>query len=97
MTDGIVAMLGWLKIEGDVLQAVRPGWTGADLNRRTQDEVHDCLRCGERAQAAYVAHTDKGDRWLDLCWRDAYAARWALDEAQHDHDLAYGIDPRAAL
>jgi hypothetical protein len=73
----VAVLLAWLKVEGDVLEAVRDGWTGADITHRTMDQVHPCLRCGQQAQLAYVAHTDKGPRWLDLCPPCGYAARKA--------------------
>jgi len=44
-----------------------PDSSTAAMEYRGRDEVHDCLRCGERAQCAIVAGTVLGDRWLDLC------------------------------
>lgn len=41
--------------------------TGSDIEHRRHDEVHACLRCGERAEAALIADTKLGKRWLDLC------------------------------
>lgn len=64
-------MLHLLKAEPTLLDPAPAGFTGADIIRRTQDEVHTCLRCGGRAQAAYVAATTAGPRWLDLCADDA--------------------------
>ena len=42
------------------------------IEHRCRDEVHSCLRCGERAECAYVADTKQGMRWLDLCPPHAY-------------------------
>jgi hypothetical protein len=42
------------------------------------DEVHPCLRCGERAACAYIAETELGHRWLDLCWP---CSHWVLTTA----------------
>jgi hypothetical protein len=44
-----------------------PAPADADIERRRHDEVHSCLRCGQRAQAALIADTKPGRRWLDLC------------------------------
>lgn len=75
-------LLLWLRVQGSVLPPAPEGWTGADINRRTQDEVHDCLACGRRARCAFVAETDfHGDRWLDLCARCTYEVRQASDAA----------------
>lgn len=79
----IAPLLAYLKVQGDLLEPVPPGWTGADITRRTHDEVHECIRCGERAQVAYVAETNAGDRWLDLCARDAYEARRAVERPEY--------------
>jgi hypothetical protein len=45
---------------------------GAAIERRRNDEVHPCLRCGQRAHCAFVAHFEvpagpPEHRWLDLC------------------------------
>jgi hypothetical protein len=40
----------------------------AAVERRRRGEVHACLRCGARAGCVFVAETDLGLRWLDLCW-----------------------------
>lgn len=44
-----------------------PSDSTAAMEHRCRDEVHACLRCGERAQCAIVAGTSLGSRWLDLC------------------------------
>ena len=40
---------------------------GAHIERRSRDEVHTCLGCGNCAELAFVAGTRIGPRWLDLC------------------------------
>lgn len=50
------------------------------IEHRVHDEVHSCLRCGERARCAYVAETRIGPRWLDLCPPCTLDLRRALDE-----------------
>ncbi len=50
-----------------LLPAAPDDTTGAMMERRRQDEVHACLRCGERARTATIAGTSLGSRWLDLC------------------------------
>lgn len=67
MIPDIAELLRSIRRDGSVLPAVPVGWTGKDIHRRTDDEVHDCLICGGRAHMAYVAHTKSGHRWLDLC------------------------------
>jgi hypothetical protein len=42
--------------------------TAAQMHTRGREEVHPCLRCGGMNQAALVAETTFGPRWLDLCW-----------------------------
>lgn len=44
-----------------------PNGTAAAIDHRGHDEVHSCLRCGQRANQAIIAHTSLGERWLDLC------------------------------
>lgn len=41
--------------------------TGEAIARRTQDEVHGCVKCGQPARCALVAKTRLGPRWVDLC------------------------------
>lgn len=40
----IAPLLAYLKVQGDLLPSAPPGWTGADITRRTKDEVHECIR-----------------------------------------------------
>jgi hypothetical protein len=40
---------------------------GDAMGHRSQDEVHSCAQCGKRAQAALIAETTLGPRWLDIC------------------------------
>jgi hypothetical protein len=37
------------------------------MRHRGQDEIHNCLRCGQRAAQALIADTKIGPRWVDLC------------------------------
>lgn len=53
---------------------------GPAINRRGEDEVHACLRCGERAHMAIIAETPDKPRWLDLCFD---CVRW-LREQMHE-------------
>lgn len=77
MTGGSVgsaAFLYRLREMPALMDSAPAGWTGDHITRRTQDEIHLCLRCDKPAQVAYVAHTKAGPRWLDLC---ALCAHWA--------------------
>jgi hypothetical protein len=38
------------------------------FEHRTKDEIHECLRCPERARIAYVLDLEGGPAWLDLCF-----------------------------
>jgi hypothetical protein len=38
------------------------------MQHRGHDELHSCVSCGNRANAALTAETDLGERWVDLCW-----------------------------
>lgn len=55
---------------------------GEHIEHRRNDEVHMCLRCGQRAQCAFIAHTQEGmeerRRWLDLCYECAHWLRTTL-------------------
>jgi hypothetical protein len=56
-----------LAAEPTLLDPAPFGASAQVIDRRCFDEVHSCLRCGERAQQAFVAETRIGPRWLDLC------------------------------
>ncbi len=76
MTDPVSAdgMLYLIRAEPSLLPAAPSGVDVAKaIEHRRHDEVHTCFRCGGRAQCAFVAHTEMGDRWLDLC---ADCAAW---------------------
>lgn len=74
MTDGdAIPLLHLLKANPTLLPPAPDPFTGAHIEHRCHDEVNMCLRCGKRAQTAFVAHTDLGPRWLDLC---APCNRW---------------------
>lgn len=51
---------------------------GAEMTRRSRDEVHSCVRCGARPATALIASTLLGERWLDLCM-EHYS--WILADA----------------
>ena len=67
MSEDADGFLHLLKAEPTLLDPAPADFTGRDLEHRRLDEVHPCLRCGGRAQSAYVAATELGPRWLDLC------------------------------
>jgi hypothetical protein len=59
--------------DNPTLLPAAPVDTAAAMEHRARDEVHACLRCGKRAQSAFIAATKLGNRWLDLC---AACAHW---------------------
>lgn len=61
------ALLYLLRANPTLLPEAPADTTAEQMDHRRHDEVHTCLRCGKRAQAAVVAHTSLGGRWLDLC------------------------------
>lgn len=79
MTNAAEGMLHLLKAEPTLLPEAPPNATN-HIEHRTSDEVHSCLRCGEPAQLAYVADTEIGPRWLDLCHACGHWLRTSLDE-----------------
>jgi hypothetical protein len=84
---GIAAFLHLMAAEPTLMDPAPTAPTAAQIDHRSYDEVHACLRCGGRAQVALVAHTKAGDRWLDLC---AGCSHWA----QRANEL--GRDPTGA-
>jgi len=70
--DGLLHLL---KAEPTLLPEAPADHLGAAITHRTQDEIHHCLRCGQDAGIAYIAHTDAGNRWIDLCPQCAYWLR----------------------
>jgi hypothetical protein len=60
-------MLHLLNAEPTLLPKAPATFTAQDIDHRHVDAIHSCLRCGKRATVAYVANTDIGNRWLDLC------------------------------
>lgn len=67
MTNAAEGMLHLLKAEPTLLPPTPEGDVAALIEHRRHDEVHACLRCGQRAAQAFVADTEIGRRWLDLC------------------------------
>ncbi|MFE6305018.1 hypothetical protein [Nocardiopsis sp. NPDC057823] len=63
-----------------------PEATHTDIDRRTRDELHDCVRCGSRAQVAFLLGPSPeaglpAPRWVDLCSQCSTAVReWAHQE-----------------
>lgn len=72
LADGLLHLL---KTHPELLDEAPATEQGPATSRRTSDEVHPCLRCGGRARVAYIALTDSGPRWLDLCHPDAHWLR----------------------
>jgi len=65
LADGMLHLLA----AEPTLLPLAPADAAEHIERRCQDEVHSCLRCGEWARVAYIAHPkDAGNRWLDLCY-----------------------------
>lgn len=60
-------MLHLLQAEPTLLSEAPDDANAEHIDHRRLDSVHPCLRCGQRAQVAYIATTDIGNRWLDLC------------------------------
>lgn len=67
MTNEAAPLLHLLKAEPTLLPAAPNPTSGAQMEHRRRDEVHPCLRCGERATSALVAATPIGPRWVDIC------------------------------
>ncbi|GAA0719243.1 hypothetical protein Drose_05580 [Dactylosporangium roseum] len=63
----VEGFLRLLAAEPTLLPPAPADGIGDATRRRTQDEIHSCLRCGRRAQEAFIAGTRLGPRWLDLC------------------------------
>lgn len=70
-------MLLLLRAEPTLMPPAPTTDLGSAINRRREDEVHACLSCGGRAGHAFIAHTNAGPRWLDLCWPCSAAVRRA--------------------
>jgi len=83
MTSGADGMLYLLKAEPTLLPEAPADTTVAQMEHRRVDEVHACLRCGERARNAYVADTKLGYRWLDLCHACAHWLRTTMTDRPH--------------
>ena len=62
--DGFLSLL---KAEPTLMDHAPDPCSTAQMDHRRFDEVHACLRCGARAALVYVATTEIGPRWLDLC------------------------------
>ena len=69
---GVEQMLALIKANPTLLPLAPAENQGAALDHRVADEIHTCLRCGDRAQCAFIANTavlpgQIENRWLDLC------------------------------
>lgn len=64
LADGLLYLI---KAEPTLLPPAPSVDMALAMEWRRRDEVHACLRCGHRAQCAFVADTDAGARWLDMC------------------------------
>lgn len=73
--DGLLYLL---RANPTLLPVAPPNVTAAMMTFRAKDQVHACLRCGKRAQCAYVAETSQSRRWLDLC---AACSHWLRTNA----------------
>jgi hypothetical protein len=74
----VAGLLHLLRAEPTLMDPAPEGAGGDDVQRRTRGEVHDCLRCGQRATTALIALVPgHGRRWLDLC-------------PQHFHEVSRG-------
>ncbi|MET9262391.1 hypothetical protein [Amycolatopsis sp. NPDC004079] len=80
-----------LGMDASDLPEAPDGDAGPLIVHRTEDEVHRCFVCGQRAAVAFLVETQKDDRrWLDLCVRNAerlYA--WALERAGERADTGH--------
>ncbi|TMR11733.1 hypothetical protein ETD86_34760 [Nonomuraea turkmeniaca] len=83
--NAVEGMLTLLAIEPTLLPPAPERADGRHIEHRRRDEIHDCLRCGQRAMVAYIARSmvadpDPGPRWLDLCPACDYWLRTNLPE-----------------
>lgn len=83
-------VLGWLvavRADGGGLdRAPEEVFSGHAFDER-QGERHSCGVCGyRRAMAAYIVHTNAGNRWLDVCWTD-YARVRELNRLARDYPI----------
>jgi hypothetical protein len=74
----MAGVLHLLAAEPTLLPAAPGNTTASQMDFRRTDEVHECLICGSRADAAFVAATSIGPRWLDLCFPHAQEVRNAV-------------------
>ncbi len=91
LADGMLLLF---KANPTLLPAAPDVFDGRMIEHRRKDEVHACLRCPSRAHTAYVAETELGNRWIDLCWP---CATWMIDnmstrQDRHWDDLEARLD-----
>lgn len=76
--DHLVAFLRSLHVDSSILPVAPDDDHGTAITRRTQDEVHPCIVCGERARVALIiTNGTQGLRWLDACPRHGSELRKA--------------------
>lgn len=78
-------LLYMLRDNPALLPAAPADYSAVQMDRRAYDEVHPCLRCGDRAECAIIAATDLGPRWLDLCHECVY---WLQSQDGNDEQGA---------
>lgn len=83
--------LYWIRSNPEVLPpCATPGIGDADLARRIDAraaEHRPCYACQEPAQRAFIVHTFKGPRWLDLCHQHTADAAAANTSVMYMGDL----------
>lgn len=65
----------------DLAPVDRELW-GRAMRHRADDEVHSCLRCGNRAHQAIIAEPPGGPRFLDMCFDCVRWLRKHMDDAE---------------
>lgn len=82
--NAVEGMLTLLAVEPTLLPPAPEHADGDHMEHRRRDEIHSCLRCGQRAMCAYIVaskkHPEAGPRWLDLCPACDYWLRTNLPE-----------------
>lgn len=65
-----VALVAWLtsiRAHPEQLDPAPETDQGAAIEHRRLHETHQCGHCGKPATVAFIAGTEAGMRWLDLC------------------------------
>jgi len=85
--NDVAGMLHLLKAEPTLLHPAPVNYTARDMEDRRHSGAHSCLRCGQSSQRAYVADTELGPRWLDLCAECDYWLRRGLDDLEREAEF----------